>query len=198
MWPKLLQIMQKLFLELNNMIKLEQVIIVEGRNDLSLLKSLINAEIVTTGGTSMNQDFWDLLSFYNKNGKEFIVMVDPDSQGEKIRQAISKVYPSAKHIFLEANQARSKNKVGVEHASKAVIIDSLKNIKSFDKKTINLTYLDLTNLKLTGQVESNKLRHQLTKKLGIGYCNAKTLLNRLNGIGIELDLLKKTVEGLNK
>ena len=180
------------------MIKIEQVIIVEGRNDQALLKSLVDAEIVTTGGTSMNQDFWNLLIFYKKSGKEFIVMVDPDSQGEKIRQAINKVYPDAKHIFIEANDARSKNKVGIEHASKAVIIESLKNIKSFDKKTNNITYLDLSNLKLTGQTDSNKLRHLLTKKLGIGYCNAKTLLNRLNGIGIELDLLKKTVEKLNK
>lgn len=72
------------------MIKIDEVIIVEGRNDLSRLKSLVDAEIVTTGGTSMNQDFWNLLSLYNRNGKEFIVMVDPDSQGERIRLAISK------------------------------------------------------------------------------------------------------------
>jgi ribonuclease M5 len=190
--------MQKLCLELNNMIKIDQVIIVEGRNDLSLLKSLVDAEIVTTGGTSMNQDFWNLLSLYNRSGKEFIVMVDPDSQGERIRLAISKVYPKAKHIFIQASDARSKNKVGVEHASKKVIIDSLKNIKSFDKGDNKITYLDLTSLGLTGQVDSNNLRLQLTNKLGIGYCNAKTLLNRLNGIGLELDLLKKTVEELKK
>lgn len=180
------------------MIKIDEVIIVEGRNDLSRLKSLVDAEIVTTGGTSMNQDFWNLLSLYNRNGKEFIVMVDPDSQGERIRLAISKVYPKAKHIFIQASDARSKNKVGVEHASKKVIIESLKNIKSFDKGDNKITYLDLTSLGLTGQVDSNNLRLQLTKKLGIGYCNAKTLLNRLNGIGLELDLLKKTVEELRK
>ena len=180
------------------MIKIDEVIIVEGRNDLSVLKRLIDAEIVTTGGTSMNQDFWNLLSFYDKSGKEFIVMVDPDSQGEKIRLAISNIYPKAKHIFIQASDARSKNKVGIEHASKEVILDSLKNIKSFDKRKINITYLDLTNLGLTGQANSNSLRLKLTKKIGIGYCNAKTLLNRLNGIGIELSLLKKTVEELSK
>jgi ribonuclease M5 len=180
------------------MIKIDEVIIVEGRNDLSLLKSLVDAEIVTTGGTSMNQDFWNLLSFYEKSGKEFIVMVDPDSQGEKIRLAISKVYPKAKHVFIQAINARSKNKVGIEHASKQTILDSLKNIKSFNNRNINITYLDLTNLGLTGQTNSNLLRHQLTKRLGIGYCNAKTLLNRLNGIGIEISLLKKTVEELQK
>ena len=180
------------------MIKLKEVVIVEGKNDLSLMKSIVDTEIVTTGGTSMNQDFWDLLSFYNKNGKEFIVMVDPDGQGEKIRQAISKVYPSAKHIFIQLSEARSKNKVGVEHANKEVILQALKSIKSFDNKTKKITYLNLTELKLTGQTYSSKLRNDLTNKLGIGYCNAKTLLNRLNGIGIELELLKKTVEGLNK
>jgi ribonuclease M5 len=190
--------MQKLCLELNNMIKIDEVIIVEGRNDLSLLNSFVDAEIVTTGGTSMNQDFWNLLSLYTRSGKEFIVMVDPDSQGERIRLAISKVYPKSKHIFIQASDARSKNKVGVEHASKKVIIDSLKNIKSFDKGDNKITYLDLTSLGLTGQVDSNNLRLQLTNKLGIGYCNAKTLLNRLNGIGLELDLLKKTVEELKK
>lgn len=180
------------------MIKLNEVIIVEGKNDLSVIKSLVDAEIVTTGGTSMNQDFWNLLSFYHKSGKEFIVMVDPDGQGEKIRQAISKVYPSAKHIFIQANEARSKNKVGVEHANKEVILQALKNTKSFVNKSNKITYVNLTDLKLTGLEHSSKLRNALTNKLGIGYCNAKTLLNRLNGIGIDLDLLKKTVEELSK
>ena len=178
------------------MIKLDEIIIVEGKNDLSHLKSIVEAEIVVSGGTSMNQDFWSLLNFYSKSGKDFIVMVDPDSQGEKIRQSISKVYPSAKHIFIHANDARSNNKVGIEHANKKVIEEALKNIRSFSNRTNKINYVDLTNLKLTGDVHSRNLRDKLTKKLGIGYCNAKTLLNRLNGIGIDLEVLKKTVEGL--
>lgn len=173
--------------------KINEVIIVEGKNDLSHLKSFIDAEVVITGGTSMNKDFWDLLSFYNQSEKNFLILVDPDSSGEKVRQAISKVYPKAKHVFVEAKDCKSKSKVGIEHASKEVLLKALDNSITFSNDKHSLSYQDLTELGLTGSNSSNLLRERLTAKLGIGYCNAKTLLKRLNGINIDKPKLKQIV-----
>lgn len=170
---------------------INEVIIVEGRNDLSHLKSFLDAEIVLTGGTSMNQEFWNLLAFYHKSGRNFLILVDPDSSGEKIRLAISRVYPDSKHVFVEAKDCKSKNKVGIEHASRETILKALNNVITFSNNKNNLTYQDLSVLNLTGNDASRQLREKLTSKLGIGYCNAKTLLKRLNGINLDKESLSK-------
>jgi ribonuclease M5 len=173
--------------------KINEVIIVEGKNDLSHLKSFIDADVVITGGSSMNKEFWDLLSFYNKSGKNFLVLVDPDSSGEKVRQAISKAYPNAKHVFVEAKECKCKSKVGIEHASKEALLKALDKAITFNNDKKSLSYQELTELGLTGLNSSSLLREKLTAKLGIGYCNAKTLLKRLNGINVDKIMLKQII-----
>jgi ribonuclease M5 len=178
--------------------KISDVIIVEGKNDLAFLKSFIDADIVITGGTSMDANFWSLLAFYHANKRNFIVMSDPDSSGEKIRQAILKKYPNVKHIFIEVNLAKDKNKVGIEHASKETILELLDKTVSFIHKQKAITSGDLNELGLSGQKDSASKRNQLTSKLGIGYCNSKTLLNRLNGIGANREQIKRILEEIKQ
>ena len=41
--------------------KIEQVIVVEGREDESAVKAAVDAQIIVTGGFCISQETWDLL-----------------------------------------------------------------------------------------------------------------------------------------
>ncbi len=178
--------------------KVNEVIIVEGNHDLSHLKSFLNADIIVSGGTSLNQNFLDTLNAFKQAGRNFIVMTDPDSPGEYIRKEISKMIPNIKHVFVEARLSKSKNKVGIEHASKDVILKALDSAVTFSNKTNDLTALDLFDLGLTATLDSKKLRDYLVAKLNLGQSNGKTLLNRLNGLGVQKSQLAEMIEGYKK
>ena len=171
--------------------KIKEVLIVEGVHDLSHLKSFLNADILVTGGTSLNKEFWDNLEAFRLAKRDFVIMTDADSPGEFIRKEISKVIPSVKHVFVDARNSKYKSKVGIEHASKEIILEALNNVVSFDNKIANLNAIDLFDLGLTAQLSSKSRRDFIASKLKLGPSNGKTFLSRLNGLGITKDQLKE-------
>jgi ribonuclease M5 len=183
------------FLVLSKMKTIKEVIIVEGAHDVAHLKSFIDADIITTNGTSLSQDFWDLLNAYSKAGREFIILTDADSSGEYIRGEILKVLPNAKHGFVAARESKYKNKVGIEHASKQEILKVLSDPISFDHRQPTIKANDLFELGLTANLKAKSRREFITQKLKIGPCNSKTFIYRVSGLGLTKDDLKKLLEG---
>ena len=175
--------------------RIKEVIIVEGAHDVAHLKSFIDADIITTNGTSLSHEFWDLLKAYIKAGREFIILTDADSSGEYIRSEILKVVPSAKHGFISASESKYKNKVGIEHASQQDILKVLSDPISFDSGQLKIKVNDLLELGLTANIQAKARRDYVTNRLRIGPCNSKTLLYRVNGLGLSKDDLNKILEG---
>lgn len=162
---------------------IKEVIVVEGRDDISAVKAAVDAEVVAVHGFSVNKysNLDKLEKAYENMG--LIVLTDPDYAGEQIRRAICKRYPNSKNAYISKDEGFKEGDIGVENASPESIIRALENVKSeiLDKKKEEIfTFDDLVDTCLVGHENSKMLREKLGKKLSIGYCNAKQLLSKLN------------------
>ena len=177
---------------------MNNVIVVEGIHDEMKIKSVYpNANVVITNGREISDQAIDLIKTLSINN-EIIIFTDPDAPGEAIRKRITDAVPTAKQAFLRKKDAISKNKkkVGIEHASKEVIIESLENVYTYNELNESITMSDLYNLGLNGFPNSKILRDRISEYLNIGMPNAKTFLKRLNLIQISLEELKELCQKL--
>lgn len=175
---------------------MNQVIVVEGKNDYSKIKEVYkDAVIVTTNGREISQDTLNLIKKYSIDN-EIILFLDPDSPGEQIRKKILEAVPNASNAFLIKKEGISKNKkkVGIEHASNEAIKNALSNIYRSEKTEANISMSDLYNLKLIGLENSKELRNYISDKLNIGRPNAKTFLNRINSFNIDINMIKELIK----
>lgn len=163
------------------------VIVVEGKNDYNKIKSIFpEVEVLITNGSAVSDEFLKMVKKLSLVD-EIVLCLDPDGPGNKIRKEITAVIPDAYHVFAKKGLAISKNhkKVGIEHMSTSDIKELFSNIK-FNRLGSDVTYQDLFKLGYTGNKESKLKRERLGNHLGIGACNAKQLLKRINMFGITL------------
>lgn len=175
---------------------IKEVVIVEGKNDYSRLKEIYpDIDCIITNGSEISEETLSIIELANKK-RGVIIFTDPDYPGTRIRQIIQKRIPSAKHAFIRKAEGISKNKkkVGIEHALDDVIIESLSKVMTPYERKTEITATEIALLHLTGYSNSNKLREYVCNKLGIGHCNGKTLLTRLNLFGIDYKHLKEVVD----
>lgn len=177
---------------------MNSVIVVEGIHDEMKIKSVYpDANVVITNGSEISQITLDLIKKLSETN-EIIIFTDPDFPGETIRKRITEIVPSAKQAFLRKKDAISKNKkkVGIEHATKETIKESLDNLYTFIDSNNNITMSDLFNLGLNGSANSQILRDKISEYLNIGKPNAKTFLKRINLIQISFEELKELCQKL--
>jgi len=163
---------------------IREVIVVEGKNDIIAVKRAVDAEVIAVGGFGINEKFIELIKQAQKRSG-VIVFTDPDFAGEKIRSIISKRVQGIKHAYIIRKDAFKKGNIGVENASKEVIIQALEKAKAtIDEANKTFTINNLIEDGLTLEKRANKKREKLGKILGIGNCNSKQFINRLNKFGI--------------
>lgn len=168
---------------------INEVIVVEGKNDTKRLQSFFEVETIETHGLGLSKETLDYIKEVNSK-RGIILLLDPDAPGEKIRKRINEYIPNLKNAFVFKEDARTSKKVGVEHASKEVLEDALNNLITYKKDNENgLTINDLYELGLIGQSNSEEKRLEVAKKFHIGKCNGKTMLKRLNLLGIKKEEL---------
>ena len=108
------------------MMKMKETIVVEGKDDETLLKSIYEVDIIRTNGTHLSKEtLEEIRAAHEDHG--VIVFTDPDHPGEEIRRKINEAVPGVKNAFL-TSKSRKKNLVGVEHATKQEIEDALKQL----------------------------------------------------------------------
>lgn len=173
--------------------KISEVIVVEGKNDIMAVKRAVNADVISTSGSGISKNLIEMLKKLNVE-RGIIVLMDPDGPGEKIRAIISEQIPTAKHAFIVKSKARVENDIGIEHADKEAIVESLKNLINFQEFNSDLIYQDLINYKLANFENSKENREELCEFLNITYCNAKTLLKRLKMLNINKEKLALIME----
>lgn len=167
-----------------SIILIKEVIVVEGRDDITAVKKAVDAEIIATSGFGINAKIIDRIKEAQKR-KGVIVLTDPDFAGEKIRSIISKRVKGVKHAYIAQEDGLKDGDIGVENASPEVILKALESAKiTLEEKKENFTMEDMFYSKLTGSSDSKKRRIILGKELGIGYGNANQMLSRLNNYGI--------------
>jgi ribonuclease M5 len=105
---------------------IDAVIVVEGKTDKQFLLSFIEAHILETNGSAISESFLIELQEISKS-KRILVITDPDSPGEKIRNSIIQAVPKSHHIFLDKKQAIHQRKVGLAQCSKEYLLYQLAN-----------------------------------------------------------------------
>ena len=175
--------------------KVSQVIVVEGKNDIHRVKSAVNADVVSTSGSGITKELLNMLEKLNDE-RGIIILTDPDTPGEKIRAIISERIPTALHAFIIKDEAIYNNDVGIENASKEAIRRSLENVVTYNDFSNNISIEDLLELRLINFDESKDLRMALCDKLKLTYSNGKTLLKRLNMLNLNRSDLDQIMEDL--
>jgi ribonuclease M5 len=178
----------------NNNIK--EVVVVEGYHDLAKLKSIYpDIDVVITNGSEISLSTLNELKSLNKQ-RGLILFLDPDYQGERIRRLINDYVGETKHAFLSKKDCISSNKkkVGIEHASREKIIQKMRNHYSSDVKNNEYSVKDMVYYGLMGETDSKSKRKELCETLGIGLCNSKTLIKKLNMFQIERDKIEKILK----
>ncbi|MDP4177696.1 MAG: ribonuclease M5 [Bacillota bacterium] len=163
---------------------IKEVIVVEGRDDITAVKRAVDAEVIAVGGFGINAKVINRIREAQKR-KGVIVLTDPDFAGEKIRSIISKRVEGIKHAYISQEEGIKNGDIGVENASEESIIRALEHAKcSITEKREEFDIQDMMYFKLTGNEKSKELRAKLAKELGIGFCNTNQFLKRLNNYGI--------------
>ncbi|MEG1629850.1 MAG: ribonuclease M5 [Erysipelotrichaceae bacterium] len=172
--------------------KLKEIIVVEGKHDSDTLKKYLDCDTIETNGTHLGKEILSLIAQAQKM-RGVIIFTDPDAPGEKIRSLINQNIKGCKNAFVDKAKAKTSKKVGIEHASKEVILSSLEHLMTYsDEIKETLSYEDFIDFNFMGKENSTLLREKLGRRLFIGKPNAKTLFKRLN----MLQLNKKDIETL--
>ena len=126
--------------------------------------------------------------------RKIIVFTDPDFPGKQIRNKIASSVECI-HCFIDKDKAIKGKKVGVAEANIEYILEVLKekiNVSSYQRGNIEIS--DLNYYGLNGDSNSSMLRDKLSSYLHIDHCNVKTMVKRLNMLGITKEKLKDIME----
>lgn len=192
------------------MIKVDRIIIVEGKYDKIKLSSMIDGIIIETEGFGIFKDK-DKQKLIRKlaESKGIVILTDSDSAGFVIRNFITSIVPKEyiTNVYIpdiygkekRKESASKEGKLGVEGVSVEILKDAFNKAgigtsqsKSTEKKKITLN--DFFDDGLTGGAESKKKRTALLKSLDLPErMSTKAMLDILNTF-ITYDEYKRLVE----
>lgn len=179
---------------------IKEIIVVEGRDDITAVKAAVDAEIIQVNGFAVRKkNNIEKIKVAEKN-KGIIILTDPDYAGNEIRKYIHKFFPNAKDAYITRKEGTKDDDIGVENASPEAIIKALENAQCTVETSLqsNFTMSDLIDLGLVGQNDSKEKRETVANILGIGYSNGKQFLSKLNRYGISKEDFYNAVKNLNK
>lgn len=163
---------------------IKEIIVVEGRDDTAAIKRAVDAETIETHGLGIREETLKRIELAAER-RGVIIFTDPDYPGEKIRDIVSKRVENCKHAFLPRDKAFKDGDIGIENAEPEDIIQALEKARVEKIRTRDeFSKADLFKYGLVGTEGSNIKRDLLGRILGIGHCNSKQFLKRLNNYGI--------------
>ena len=72
--------------------KIEEIIVVEGKDDTKRLKEVFDVDTIETRGSAINENILEQIE-HAQETRGVIVFTDPDFSGEKIRKTIREAVP---------------------------------------------------------------------------------------------------------
>ena len=180
-------------------LKINEIIVVEGRDDITAIKRVVDAHIIALNGFSaLSKKTINKIVELSKNN-DLILFTDPDFAGKKIRDTLKSYIPNIKHAFVSQKDATKKNNIGVENANDEAILEALKNVITANQDIENR--FDISDLIDNGFISGSNAKERrimLGDILKIGYYNAKQLLKALNSFNISKEQFEEAVEEINK
>ncbi len=161
---------------------IQEVIVVEGKDDTTAIKRATGADTIETNGSAISEETLRRIA-HAQQKRGVIVFTDPDYPGRRIRAIIEEHVPGVKHAFLAKTKTIAKNGkgLGIEHASDEDIREALQNVYTVavDVQQEQITLDDLMVARLIGHPQSKMRRERLGNILNIGMTNGKQLHKRL-------------------
>ena len=165
------------------MIKIDRVVIVEGRYDKIKLSSVIDAVIIETEGFGIfNNKEKQALIRRLADTKGLLILTDSDSAGFLIRKFLKSSIPEDRitHVYIpdvygkekRKTQAGKEGKLGVEGISEAVLLEAFRKAGVICNETDEeerrlITNIDLYEAGLMGKDNSKEKRVKLMKALAL-------------------------------
>ncbi|WP_129045377.1 ribonuclease M5 [Companilactobacillus metriopterae] len=183
--------------------KIKEIIVVEGKSDTNRLKDCLgDVDTIETVGSALDDRTIQQIKLAQKT-RGVIIFTDPDFNGNRLRTLLMKEVPDAKQAFLTRASAAPKtsnhNSLGIEHASNHDIELALENVYEISNDDFEpYTIVDMSDLGLSGDKDSQNLRNYVGDKLNIGSTNAKQFRNRLNMFQVDKRLLVDTINNFKK
>lgn len=159
-------------------IKIDKLVIVEGKYDKIRLSNIINAEIIAVNGFSVFND--NALKETLKNlarEKGALILTDSDIAGYKIRVYLSKILGNVEIINVLAPPIQGKEKrkaypsaqgfVGIEGTSDEILYNLLSRYSEDKETRDDIKPVHLYELGFVGKENSKKMKKSLTDKLGV-------------------------------
>lgn len=177
---------------------IQEVIVVEGKDDIAAIKKAVDCECIATHGYGFSNTLLDELEEISDR-RGIIIFTDPDYAGNRIRAMIREAIPNAKHAFLDQAQARRGDDIGVENASPAMIRQALMKARaSLTQRRFEFDRADMLDNGFEAVPGAKERRIALSRFLNIGYGNAKQMLARLNDYGIQREEFEEAVQRLDE
>lgn len=179
------------------MVKIREVIVVEGRYDKNTLSQIVDAPILETNGFGIFRDREQLELLRRAARKRgLIVLTDSDGAGFVIRNFLKGAIPPeyVKHAYIPDLPGKEKRKrapgkegkLGVEGMTAETILTALRRAGATvegepDREPDRITKQDMMELGLSGGPGSSEKRHLLQRQLGLPeHLSANGLLQALN------------------
>ena len=182
----------------NRGVGVKEIIVVEGRDDITAIKRVVDAHIIALNGFSaLSKKTISKIVELSRNN-DLILFTDPDFAGKKIRDTLKRYIPNIKHAFVSQKDATKNNNIGVENANDEAILEALKNVITANQDIENR--FDISDLIDNGLVSGSNAKERriiLGNILKIGYYNAKQLLKALNSFNISKEQFEEAVEEIN-
>ncbi len=178
------------------MIKIDALIVVEGKTDIDFLSTFIDSNFYLVNGSAVNSKDYDFINEYLKLNKDVIILTDPDYPGMRIRNLINEHCKNCKNAYIRKEVSIKNNKVGVAESQKEEIINALKHTIKFDNNNLNESKLkesDLIDLGLTGFKDSSLKRDIIINKYHLGYSNFKSMYKKLKMLNITKEELMEVL-----
>lgn len=166
---------------MNDKMRIEQVIVVEGKYDAAALTNLVDGLVLTTDGFAIFKDkeTQELLKTLGKQ-RGIILLTDPDAAGFRIRnfltnlvgeQFVTQAYvPAIEGKESRKPQAGKEGLLGVEGVSSAILRQTLENAGATGKTQRTgrtISYADLYVWGLSGTQGSRTERYAFLAQLGL-------------------------------
>lgn len=198
----------------DKLIKIKEVIIVEGKYDKIKLSSIIDGTIIETHGFGIFKDKKQLKLIRNlaeTNG--LLIITDSDAAGFVIRNYLKGSVPKdkIKHAYIpdiygkekRKTKASKEGKIGVEGVAKEVILEAIRkagiSFQTVDndiESKRKITKKDLFTTGLSGRDDSAQNRKVLIKHLGLPeHITTNSLIDVLNCM-MDYDEYIKTIDKL--
>nr|WP_026698410.1 ribonuclease M5 [Alkalicoccus chagannorensis] len=163
--------------------QIQEVIVVEGKNDTHALKRAVDCDTIETNGFGITKATMEKIRLAQER-RGVIIFTDPDFPGQKIRHEVDQTVPGCRHAFLPKHAAvdRRRKKVGIEHASVHDIREALAGVQTSMPEKITEEVPDWMELHEAGLLAgpgARQKREKLGEELHIGYANGKQLIKRL-------------------